>query len=128
VGDFNLKKHILVIDDETIITQVLAKLLLRSSYKVTIALNGQQGIELFRADPADLVIVDIFMPEVDGVEVIRTLKDEYPETRFIAISGGATRGQGNRLPEAQEVGAECTLEKPIENNELLEAIEKLLGF
>ena len=75
---FDLKKHILVIDDEMIVTQVLAQLLTRSSYKVTIALNGQQGIELFRADPTDLAIVDVFMPEVDGIEVIRTLKAENP--------------------------------------------------
>mgnify|MGYP006097007285 FL=1 len=52
------KKHILVIDDEMVVTQVLAQLLIRCPYKVTIALNGQQDIELFRADPADLVIVD----------------------------------------------------------------------
>ena len=123
-----MKKHILVIDDEVIVTQVLAQLLTRSSYKVTIALNGQQGIELFRADPADLVIVDIFMPEVDGIEVIRTLKEEKPATQFIAISGGAIRGEGDRLPEAKRLGADYTFGKPIDNKELLTAIETLLGL
>lgn len=123
-----MKKHILVIDDEMVVTQVLAKLLTRCSYKVTIALNGQQGIELFRADPADLVIVDIFMPNVDGIEVIRTLKGEYPTAQFIAISGGAIRGDGDRLPEAQKLGAGYTCIKPIDNKLLLEAIETLLGF
>lgn len=102
-----------------IVTQVLAQLLTRSSYKVTIALNGQQGIELFRADPTDLAIVDVFMPEVDGIEVIRTLKAENPATQFIAISGGAIRGEGDCLPEALEVGASYTSGKPIET---------LLGF
>jgi CheY-like chemotaxis protein len=121
-----LKKHILVIDDQTIVTQVLAKLLMRSSYKVTIALDGQQGIDMFRADPPDLVIVDIFMPGVDGVEVIRTLKNENSPARFIAISGGAMRGEGDRLPQAQAVGADYAFAKPIDNNELLEAIETLL--
>ena len=53
-----MKKHILVIDDEMIVTQVLAKLLTRCLYKVTIALDGQQGIDMFRANPPDLVIID----------------------------------------------------------------------
>ena len=111
-----------------IVTQVLAQLLTRSSYKVTIALNGQQGIELFRADPTDLAIVDVFVPEVDGIEVIRTVKAENPATQFIAISGGAIRGEGDRLPEALEVGASYTFGKPIDNRQLLKAIETLLGF
>ena len=123
-----MKKHILVIDDETIVTQVLAKLLTRCSYKVTIALDDQQGIDIFRADPPDLVIVDIFMPGVDGIEVIRTLKNENSPARFIAISEGAMRGEADRLPEAQQVGAEYALTKSPDNKEFLEAIETLLGF
>ena len=122
-----MKKHILVIDDEMIVTQVLAKLLTRCSYKVTIALDGQQGIDMFRADPPDLVIVDIFMPGVDGIEVIRTLKNENSPARFIAISGGAMRGEGDRLPEAQQVGAEYAFTKSPDNKELLEAMKHCWG-
>lgn len=68
------------------------------------------------------------MPNVDGIEVIRTLKGEYPTAQFIAISGGAIRGEGDRLPEAQKLGAGYTCTKPIDNKSLLEAIETLLGF
>jgi CheY-like chemotaxis protein len=121
-------KRILVIDDEVIVTRVLARLLARSSYKVTVALDGQEGIRLYREEPADLVIVDIFMPGVDGLEVIRTLRAEFSNARFIAISGGPSRGQPNLLPRARELGAQYAFEKPIDNEALLQAIEKLLDF
>ena len=68
------------------------------------------------------------MPGVDGIEVIHTLKNENSPARFIAISGGAMRGEDDRLPEAQQVGAEYAFTKSPDNKELLEAIETLLGF
>lgn len=66
-------------------------------------------------------------PEVDGIEVIRTLKAEKPATKFIVSSGGSLRGERNRLPEALELGAGYTFGKPIDNKELLETSETLLG-
>ena len=71
--------------------------------------------------------LSIYMPEVDGIEVIGTLKAEKFATKFIAISGGALRSEGDRLPEALELGAGYTFGKPIDNKELLEASETLLG-
>ena len=67
------------------------------------------------------------MPEVDSIEVIRTLKAEKSATKFIAISGGPLRSEGERLPEALELGAGYTFGKPIHNKKLLEPIETLLG-
>ena len=72
--------------------------------------------------------LSIHRPEVDGIEVIRTLKAEKPATKFIASSGGSLRGERNRLPEALELGAGYTFGKPIDNKALLEAIEALLGL
>ena len=71
--------------------------------------------------------LSIHRPEVDGIEVIRTLKAEKPATKFIASSGGSLRGERNRLPEALELGAGYTFGKPIDNKELLETSETLLG-
>ncbi|MBT5329925.1 MAG: response regulator, partial [Gemmatimonadetes bacterium] len=67
------------------------------------------------------------MPEVDGIEAVATLKAEKSATKFIAISGGPLRSEGDRLPEALELGAGYTFGKPIDNKELLEASETLLG-
>lgn len=117
-------KHILLMDDETSIVQLLTRLLQRSDYKVTVALDGKEGMELYRNDPADLVIVDIFMPEMDGLEVIRQLKAEFPDVHLIAISGAPK----NLLHEAKELGANQILRKPFNLDVLLQAIETELGF
>ena len=121
-----MKKHILVIDDEVVITQLLASLLALSSYKVSIALSGQDGINLYREDPPDLVIVDLFMPGVDGLKVIHTLKSEYPDACFIALSGA--EGGTLLLAKARELGAQFALEKPVENQTLLDAVASLLDI
>ena len=67
------------------------------------------------------------MPEVDGIEAVATLKAEKSATKFIAISGGPLRSEGDRLPEPLELGAGYTFGKPIDNKDLLEAIKTLLG-
>ncbi len=120
--------HILVIDDEVIITQVLAKLLAYSNYKVTVALSGEEGIALFRNGEVDLVIVDIYMPGINGLKVIQTIKKESASTPIIAISGGALIGQEDLLPQARAAGAEYILKKPIENQTLLSTIKEGLGL
>ena len=119
-----MKKHILVIDDEAIITQLLASLLALSSYKVSIALGGQDGINLYRQDPPDLVIVDLFMPDVDGLTVIETIKSEFPDARFIALSGAV--GGDRLLAKAEALGAQYAFEKPTDNKTLLDAVASLL--
>ena len=111
-------------DDEMSIVQLLTRLLERSDYKVTVALDGKEGVKLYRQDPADLVIVDIFMPEMDGLEVIRQLKAEFPDVHLIAISGAPK----NLLPKAEELGANQILRKPFNLDVLLQAIETKLGF
>ena len=121
-------KHILVMDDEVAIIQLLTQLLERSSYKVTVALDGKEGVELYRKSPADLVIVDIFMPEMDGLEVIRQLKAEFPQVRIIAISGGGSGGTRNLLPDAEKLGADQILRKPFKLDEFLQIVERELGF
>ena len=117
-------KHILVIDDEIIIIQLLTRLLQRSDYKVTVALDGKEGVELYRKEPADLVIVDIFMSEMDGLEVIRQLRAEFPDVHIIAISGAPK----NLLPEAEKLGANQVLRKPFNLDVFIRAVEEELGF
>ena len=121
-----MKKHILVIDNETVITQLLASLLALSSYKVSIALSGQDGIDLYRQDRPDLVIVDLFMPDLDGLAVIHTIKSEDPNAHFIALSGAV--GGIELLNKAKTLGAQYAFEKPINNQKLLNAVAASLDF
>ncbi|MFT5090617.1 MAG: CheY-like chemotaxis protein [Candidatus Latescibacterota bacterium] len=120
--------HILIIDDEVIVTRVLAQLLALSNYKVTVALSGEEGLKLYRDREIDLVIVDIYMPGINGIEVIQTIKNDSPDTPIIAISGGALIGKEDLLYHAKTIGADYVLEKPIEDQTLVSAIEGALGL
>lgn len=79
---------ILVIDDDEQVQAGLRGILEEAGYMVVVASNGRQGLQQFRREPADLVLLDIFMPELDGLETLVELHREYPAAKVIAISGG----------------------------------------
>jgi len=118
---------ILIIDDDDQIRRVLRKTLERDGYKVADAPNGKEGIRLYRENPADLVITDIIMPEKEGIETIIELKRDFPEVKIIAMSGGGHIGPEGYLQDAKMLGAQRTLTKPIERNELLKTVMELVN-
>ena len=120
-------KHVLIIDDEYDITRLLSRILEDAGYKTTVAEDGRKGIQRFRQDPADLVIADIFMPDKDGLEVIRELREDFPQVCFIAISGGGRMGKIDFLAVAQKLDAHYILQKPIKNKELLQLTREALS-
>ena len=77
-------KKILIIDDEELILELLKKMLEEEGHQVNIAVNGEEGLEMFREDPADLVITDIVMPVKDGLKTILELR-EIDEDEFNKI-------------------------------------------
>ena len=106
---------VLVVDDEDQIRQLIRETLEQAGYDVEEAGNGKQGLERYRAKPADLVIMDILMPDQDGLESIMTLRREFPASRVIAITGGSDMiGILNFLDVAKMLGARRTLQKPFE--------------
>jgi DNA-binding response OmpR family regulator len=117
--------RILVIEDDDLERDMFREILEKAGYEVDVASNGREGLSIFRDEPADVVVTDIMMPEKDGIELIRELRQEYPETRIIAITG--VRGQYNRLPAASNLGANHTLMKPFRTQELLEKVGELLN-
>jgi hypothetical protein len=82
------KKHILIVEDGPLLRRLLCQLLERLDYNVTTAANGREGIERYREQEPDLVITDLFMPEMDGLELIQKLSAEFPDARI--INGDAT--------------------------------------
>jgi len=120
--------RILIIDDEEMFRQMLRQMLEKAGYEVSEAANGEAGITMFREQPADLVITDIFMPEKEGISTIREMKQDFPGLKIIAVTGGGNRRRGfEYLQFADRVGADRTLSKPFERQQLLAAIESLLG-
>ena len=119
-------KRILVIDDEDLIREVVKEMLEAEGYVVSTAANGREGLRLYRKEPADLIITDIFMPEMEGLETIRELLRSSPKVKIVAISGGGEKGMLSFLSHAKRFGAVQTLEKPFSREELLTIVSELL--
>src|SRR5690242_18910127 len=91
---------VLVIDDEPDVRDSIRQVLNRVGFDVTTADNGEAGIQAFYHQPPDVVIVDIIMPQKNGVEVIRKIRKTYPGARIVAITGGGNFGPFGYKPEA----------------------------
>jgi two-component system response regulator (stage 0 sporulation protein F) len=113
-------------DDEEHVLIMLQKLLEKSGYEVEVASDGKEGTEKYSKNPPDLVIVDIFMPEKDGLSVILELRRDYPDAKIIAISGVGIRNDVDIVKLTKQYGANQAFEKPFENKDLLEAVADLL--
>jgi len=118
--------RILVIDDDLQIREMLTKFSERAEYEVLAAPDGKAALKLHSANPVDLIITDIVMPEEDGLETIMELRRRFPEVKIIAISGGGKIEANKYLDIAKVMGAQRAFSKPFELAELLEAIRELL--
>ena len=114
---------ILVADDDADMRGWLRDALETDGYDVVEAANGKMAVELLRRERVDLVITDLAMPEQEGIETIRLLKEEYPKLKIIAISGAFG---GTFLEIAKLLGAGAALLKPIQLDNLLHTVHQLL--
>lgn len=117
-------KSILLIDDDAAGAQGMAKLLRRHGYSVVVAGNGVAALRLIEKEPIGLVITDIFMDEMDGLETIMKLRPRHPDVPIVAISGGSPRIPMDCLVLARSMGAASVLHKPVQIGTLLELISQ----
>lgn len=113
----------MVIDDEAAIRAMIEKILRLAGHQVVLAGDGIQGIEQLRADPADLIVTDLFMPNQEGLDLIIQLRKEFPKVPIIAMSGKPAGG--TLLDIAQRLGAVTILQKPFSADQFLEAVTKV---
>lgn len=118
--------RILIIDDDAHLRSALAAGLEAAGHIVEQAEDGRAGTAHFRAEPADLVITDLVMPNQEGIETILTLRREFPDVRIIAMSGSA-RNSALYLELARTLGAARVLEKPFTRDRLLQAVADALA-
>lgn len=118
---------VLVIDDEPAVRQAIARILRYTGYEPVLAENGNDGLRLFRSENPELVITDIVMPEKNGVEVIREIRELRPGTKIIAMSGGGRIADVDFLEIAAQLGATEIIDKPFELASLLDAIGRCLA-
>ena len=118
--------HILVIDDDPSIRNILYDILREDGHEVSLAENGNRGIELINQIPFDLVITDLIMPEKEGVETIIEIKNSSPGLRIIAVSGGGRISSQDYLSLAGKLGADMTMSKPFTPGQIKSAVDELL--
>jgi len=115
---------VLVVDDEDQLRQLIREILEQAGYQVTEARDGKEAVLQYRLAPADVVIMDILMPEQDGLETTSTLRREFPNVKIIAITGSSEMiGILSFLDVAKMLGAHRTLQKPFEMQTLLDTVQ-----
>lgn len=118
------KRHILIVDDDVFLREFLSAALTERGYLALTAGNGLEAQEIIANIQLSAVITDIFMPEMDGIELIQTLRKQHPEILLFALSGGTYLGRKDEyLKAAKTFGACEVLTKPVEPEELLARLE-----
>jgi len=117
--------RILVIDDDPVILEVITKILKTNSYEVIAAPDGKSGIKKLESNSFDLVLTDLMMPDVDGLEVLDCVVTNSPKTKCIILTGYGTIKSS---VDAIKKGAFDYIAKPITSDELLIVIDKALKF
>ncbi len=112
--------RILIVDDDEMARLLQRTILERAGYETVLAEDGEEALRACRGQAIDVVITDLQMPKVHGLELIGVLRDLSPRPAIIAISGTGS----DQLDMAQAVGADAVLAKPINPFELLDAVEK----
>lgn len=117
--------HILVIEDDVAIRDLLRDVLEHHGHEVHVAADGREGLEAFHRYGADLVITDILMPDQEGLQTISELRQDNPDLKIVAVSGGGVIGSQTYLDRARDLGADRTIQKPFSVADVLAAVREL---
>jgi DNA-binding response OmpR family regulator len=130
-------RRFLIIDDEPFVREAMVRVLTSPGVVVEAAADATAGIELLRTRPADLAIIDLMLPGVDGVAAIGQIRREFPRIGIIGISGGGSHGLTEYRPDSvstcaylaasKSAGADAVIAKPFETQELWALIDTVLG-
>lgn len=119
--------RILLVEDDPIVRASVLAVLEKAGHEVAEAVNGTAAIDLIGVHAFDLVITDVIMPEVEGLEVIRAVRARFPTCPIIAMSGGGRIDKGEMLNWASKFGAQATLAKPFTIETLRKAVAACLA-
>ncbi len=117
---------VLIADDDPIVREIACEMLRARGHVLLVAEDGLEAVRLLETQPIDLLITDMLMPNMDGVEVIRAARIRHPALKVLAISGGGSVGATYMLHMAKVLGADATLEKPLRLDALVNAIDDIL--
>lgn len=120
--------NILVVDDAPAVTALLRAVLEGAGHTVVEANDGGTGLDLLSTAAVDLIVLDMMMPGIDGIETVKRLRDDGNQVPVIAMSGGTDEFPAAfSLKMSEMYGADRLLFKPFENDELLDVVDQLLA-
>ncbi len=118
------QRTVLVVDDEDVIRETVREILTDEGYRVVAAANGSEVLGLVEKERPDVILLDIWMPEMDGIVLLRQIKREHPDARIVMISG---HGSIHTAVTATQLGAFDFIEKPLSLDGLLATVERACG-
>ncbi|MDP2214629.1 response regulator [Phenylobacterium sp.] len=122
------RPQILLVDDDVSLLQAIAAILDLEGFESVLCESAPSVVEFLRNLPISLVIIDIFMPDQDGMETIRAIREQWPQLPIIAMSGGwRSINPETILETARALGAQGALEKPFDRAALVEAVRRALN-
>jgi two-component system chemotaxis response regulator CheY len=124
-----MTQQILIVDDDMPSLAIFQAVLTASGYQVHTANNGEIALELLSQHRVDLVITDLYMPDKEGIELIREIRQKDKEVKIIAVSGGMSSpvDVSNLLHICLALGANATLQKPVSGDTLRAKVHELIG-
>ncbi len=120
---YSLGKTILVVDDEAVIRDLLKRTLLREGFKVVTATDGIEGLKHLESGGVEIVISDIVMPKMGGMELLEKVKADFPQIPVILITGQAYKAESKHAPVS---GAEAYIVKPFKNQDIRFALQRTM--
>ncbi len=115
-----------MVDDRKVVRDTLKQVLEKSGHTVRLACNGQEALDDYVPEETDLVVLDMFMPVLNGFDALVELRQRHSDVKVLAMSGGGEYVLEDALDEAKNLGAQRVLAKPFQMSELLEAVDDLL--
>ena len=121
-----MSKKILLVDDSATVLMMERMILAAERFEIVTAANGLEGQQKAKSEQPDLILMDIVMPQVNGIQACKALRDD-PTTRHIPIILVTTRGEADSMEQGYESGCNDYVTKPVNSAELLSKVRNLLG-
>ena len=120
-----MDKKILVAEDSSVVHNLIKKIFQQLNYSITSAKDGEEALDYLSKDDYDIVLMDINMPNMDGIEMVKQIK-QMPEYKFTPICMLTTESEQSKMDEGKAAGAKAWIVKPFQPPKLLDAVSKLI--